>query len=118
MLPLGSYDVLKGMDWLEQHWKLVNCKDKTINFLANLCDRKDIQGVRREFKLLPIYAHQLGKCICKGCKIYVIQVGYANSKDNMSTLENIPVIYECKNVFVEEIPRLPPTPPEGTFILQ
>lgn len=35
MLPLGSYDMLIGMDWLEQHRTLVNCKDKTINFLSH-----------------------------------------------------------------------------------
>ena len=28
ILPLGSYDVLIGMDWLEKHWALVNCKTK------------------------------------------------------------------------------------------
>ena len=25
ILPLGSYDVLLGMDWLEKHWTLVDC---------------------------------------------------------------------------------------------
>lgn len=24
MLPLGSYDVLNGMDWMENNWSLVN----------------------------------------------------------------------------------------------
>jgi len=33
ILALGSYDVLIGMDLLEGHWSLVNCKDKTISFL-------------------------------------------------------------------------------------
>ena len=26
ILPLGSCDVLLGMDWLERHWTLVDCK--------------------------------------------------------------------------------------------
>eukprot|EP00253_Pinus_taeda_P012331 PITA_12331 len=30
ILPRGSYDVLIGMDWLEKHWALVNCKTKVI----------------------------------------------------------------------------------------
>ena len=30
ILPLGSYDVLMGMDWLEKHKEIVNCLDKTI----------------------------------------------------------------------------------------
>ena len=28
-LPLGSYDLLIGMDWLEQHRVVLNCFDKT-----------------------------------------------------------------------------------------
>ena len=32
VLPLGSYDVLLGMDWLEKHWKLVDCKEKIIYY--------------------------------------------------------------------------------------
>ena len=32
ILPLGSYDVLLGMDWLEKHWTVVDCKEKAISF--------------------------------------------------------------------------------------
>lgn len=28
IFPLGYYDVLLGMDWLENHWTLVDCKRK------------------------------------------------------------------------------------------
>ena len=29
VLPVGSYDILIGMDWLEQHRVVLNCFDKT-----------------------------------------------------------------------------------------
>ena len=29
VLPLGSYVILIGMDWLEQHRVILNCYDKT-----------------------------------------------------------------------------------------
>jgi len=35
ILPVGSYDVFIGMDWLEGRWSLVNCRDKIINFLID-----------------------------------------------------------------------------------
>eukprot|EP00253_Pinus_taeda_P035016 PITA_35016 len=63
VLPLGSYDVLIGMDWLEKR---------------------------------------------KKCQIYAVQVGFASSESNKSTLENIPVVREFADVFPEEIPGLPP----------
>eukprot|EP00253_Pinus_taeda_P011178 PITA_11178 len=77
VLPLGSYDILIGMDWLEKHWSLVD-------------------------------SNQLAKCIRKGCQIYVVQVGYADSKDKTAILNNIPIIQEFTDVFPEEIPGLPP----------
>eukprot|EP00253_Pinus_taeda_P015743 PITA_15743 len=77
VLPLGSYDILIGMDWLEKHWSLVD-------------------------------SNQLVKCVRKGCQVYAIQVGYADSKDKTTILNNIPVIQEFTDVFPEEIPGLPP----------
>eukprot|EP00253_Pinus_taeda_P002784 PITA_02784 len=39
---------------------------------------------------------------------YDVLIGYANSKDKIATLNNIPVIQEFAYVFPEEIPGLPP----------
>eukprot|EP00253_Pinus_taeda_P032966 PITA_32966 len=39
ILPLDSYDILIGMDWLEKHWSLVDCKTKVIYY-------RDQQGNR------------------------------------------------------------------------
>ena len=36
VLPLGSYDVLIGMDWLEKRWSVINCKTKTISYRDEL----------------------------------------------------------------------------------
>ena len=35
VLPLGSYDILIGMDWLEQHRVILNCYDKTFTCINN-----------------------------------------------------------------------------------
>eukprot|EP00253_Pinus_taeda_P004571 PITA_04571 len=56
----------------------------------------------------PITTSQLAKCLKKGCQIYAIQVGYADSKDKIAMIDNIPVIQEFAEVFPEEIPGLPP----------
>lgn len=51
---LLSYDILIGMDWLENHWSLINYKDKENNFLSEEGMRQEIHGVRRTLKLRPI----------------------------------------------------------------
>lgn len=63
-----------------------------------------MQGIKWPVQVQPITASQLVKCIRKGC---AIQVGYVDSKDKTSKLDNITVIQEFANVFLEDIPRLP-----------
>eukprot|EP00253_Pinus_taeda_P027125 PITA_27125 len=108
ILPLGSYDILIGMDWLEKHWSLVDCKSEIIYYRDQQGNNKEMQGIKRPVQVRPITANQLVKCVWKGCQVYAIQVGYANSKDKSAALNNIPVIQEFTDVFPEEIPGLPP----------
>eukprot|EP00253_Pinus_taeda_P018771 PITA_18771 len=108
ILPLGSYDILIGMDWLEKHWSLVDCKTKIIYYKDQQGNNKEMQGIKRPVQVRPITANQLVKCVRKGYQVYAIQVGYENSKDKSASLNNIPVIQEFTDVFPEEIPRLPP----------
>eukprot|EP00253_Pinus_taeda_P014522 PITA_14522 len=108
ILPLGSYDILIGMDWLEKHWSLVNCKTKTIYYKDDRREQQELQGIKHPVQIRPITASQLAKCIRKKCQIYAIQVGYANQKDKTAMLGNIPVVQEFADVFPEEVPGLPP----------
>ena len=108
VLPLGSYDILIGMDWLEKHWSLVNCKTKTIYYKDDCGEQQELQGIRHPVQIRPITTTQLAKCIKKKCQIYAIQVGYANQKDKTAMLGNIPVVQEFVDVFLEEVPGLPP----------
>eukprot|EP00253_Pinus_taeda_P025293 PITA_25293 len=108
VLPLGSYDILISMDWLEKHWSLVDCKTKIIYYRDQQGNRKEMQGIKQPVQVRPITANQLIKCIRKGCQVYAIQVGYADSKDKSASLNSIPIIQEFTDVFPEEIPGLPP----------
>eukprot|EP00253_Pinus_taeda_P019619 PITA_19619 len=78
------------------------------------------QSVMADLNVLPLGSYDVlinrhglvGKTMVhyklKGCQIYAIQVGYANSKDKTVALESILVIQDFVDVFPEEIPGLPP----------
>eukprot|EP00253_Pinus_taeda_P002642 PITA_02642 len=108
VLPLGSYDVLIGMDWLERRWSVINCKTKTVSYRDELGVGKEIQGIQKPVQIQPITASQLVKCIRNKCQIYAVQVGFADSVDKVATVKDIPVVQEFADVFPEEIPGLPP----------
>eukprot|EP00253_Pinus_taeda_P004218 PITA_04218 len=108
VLPLGSYDVLIGMDWLERRWSIINCKTKIVSYRDELGMGKEIQGIQKPVQIRPIKASQLVKCIRNKCQIYAVQVGFADSVDKAATVKDIPVVQEFADVFPEEIPGLPP----------
>jgi hypothetical protein len=71
ILPLGSYDYLTGMDWLEQHHALLDCQNKEFTFLDEERNPRKVQGIPRVVTIREISALQLKKCYRKGCQIFV-----------------------------------------------
>ena len=47
VLPLGSYDILIGMDWLEQHRVILNFYDKTFTCINNDGKPISVKGIPR-----------------------------------------------------------------------
>ena len=43
VLPLGYYDVLKGMDWLKKHQVVLNCFEKTFTLLNDEEERVTVK---------------------------------------------------------------------------
>ena len=45
VLPLGSYDMLIGMEWLEQHRVVLNYFDKTFTCVNNNGETINVRGI-------------------------------------------------------------------------
>jgi hypothetical protein len=52
ILPLGSYDFLIGMDWLDQHHALLDCRNKRFTCLDEERNQVTVQGMLLEEMLL------------------------------------------------------------------
>ena len=48
LLPLGSYDMLIGMDWLEQHRVVLNYFDKKFTCVSNNGELITVKGIPRK----------------------------------------------------------------------
>jgi hypothetical protein len=66
ILPLGSYDCLIGMDWLDQHHAILDCHKKEFTCLDEEGNLRKVQGIPREVVVREISAMQLKKCYRKG----------------------------------------------------
>jgi hypothetical protein len=72
--PLGSYDILIGMDWLEKHHAVLDCHNKTFTCLDGYGKHSTVKGVPRPISIRETSALQLKICFKKGCQLYASHV--------------------------------------------
>jgi hypothetical protein len=106
ILPLGSYDCLIGMVWLDQHHAILDCRNKEFTFLDEEGNKKKVQGIPRAIAIREISAMQLKKCYRKGCQLFAAHVEEA-PKDKVSSIGDHVVLKDFEDVF-QEVPELPP----------
>jgi hypothetical protein len=100
ILPLGSYDCLIGMDWLDQHHALLDYYNKEFACLDEEGNRKIVQGIPRAVVVREISAMQLKKCYKKGCQLFAAHVGKM-PKDKVSSIKDHEVLKDFEDVFQE-----------------
>ena len=76
IIPLGSYDVLIRMDWLDKHHAFLDCHNKTFTCLDGNGKQSTVKGVPRPISIREISALQLKISFRKGCQLYAAHVEY------------------------------------------
>ena len=59
ILPLGSYDMLIGMDWIEEHKLMLNCFNKTFTYTDDNGNNLKIKQIHRKVTIREIFAFQM-----------------------------------------------------------
>jgi hypothetical protein len=70
IIPLGSYDCLIGMDWLEKHHVVLDCYNKAFTCLDEEGNLRTVQGIPRVVTIREVSSLQLKKSFRKGCQIF------------------------------------------------
>jgi hypothetical protein len=96
------------MDWLEQHKAIQDCYTKMLNYKDDFVTTRTNQGIPKPISVRQVSTNQLKKSMRKGCQVYAIQVTNLLEKDDKSKLEDFVVLREFRDMFVDEIPKLPP----------
>jgi hypothetical protein len=107
ILPLGSYDLLIGMDWLATYKTRLDYYHKTLECVSEEGIRITLQGIQKPVSMRRISTLQMRKYCKKGCPLYAIQV-LKLVEDDRSSLEDHPILREYRDVFPEEVLCLPP----------
>jgi hypothetical protein len=70
IIPLGSYNCLIGMDWLNQHHAILECYNKVFTLLDEEGNLRIVHGFPRAVTIREISALHLKKSYRKGCQIF------------------------------------------------
>jgi hypothetical protein len=100
IIPLGSYDILIGMDWMDKHHVFLYCHNKTFPCLDGDGKQSIVKGVPRPISISDISSLQLKRCFRKGFQLYVARAEEPENKKGPS-LEYFSVLQEFEGVFQE-----------------
>ncbi|KAI3820705.1 hypothetical protein L1987_08253 [Smallanthus sonchifolius] len=105
-MPLGSFDIIIGMDWLSNHHAEVICFDKCIQILLPSGETLGVFGEE------PCKGHKLMSCTTTQKylrKKYVAFLAHIVQKDvKEKNIQEIPIIRDFPEVFPEDLSGLPP----------
>ncbi|KAD6455003.1 hypothetical protein E3N88_09709 [Mikania micrantha] len=105
-MPLGSFDVIVGMDWLTTNRAEIVCAEKYIRIPLSSGDTLNVFGEKptRGLKLMSCTTAQ--KYLRKNYVAFLAHI--VNKKDKEKKIEDIPIIKDFPEVFPEDLPGLPP----------
>ncbi|GJU29494.1 putative reverse transcriptase domain-containing protein [Tanacetum coccineum] len=104
-IELGSFDIIIGMDWLSRYDAAILCGEKKVRIPLE-GKTLVIEGDRNNSRLKIVSCIKAQKYTEKGCELFLAQVTEQESKEKQ--LEDVPVIQDFPEVFLEELPGLPP----------
>ena len=107
VLPLGSYDVLIGMDWLAAHRVKLYYYNKAFECLDEEGNLRIVKGIPKVISVRNISAMQLKKLCRRGFQLYAAHVLEAAEKET-PRLEEFHVLQEYRDVIPDEILGIPP----------
>jgi hypothetical protein len=104
IFPLGFYDFIISMDWLDKNHSILECYNQEFTFLDEKGNLRIVQRIPRAVDVREISALQMKKCYRKGCQIFAAHME-DTPKDKVSNIEYYVVLKEFEDVF-KEIPGL------------
>ena len=105
-LSFREFDVILGMDWLSRHQVVVDCRMKKVTLRTPSGKEATFIGERLNHLSNVISAAIARTMVRKGCEAYLVYV--IDTKKGEPSFSDIPTVSDYPDVFLEELPGLPP----------
>ncbi|XP_041016255.1 uncharacterized protein LOC121258783 [Juglans microcarpa x Juglans regia] len=103
---LLEFDIILGIDWLYQYFVSINCRSRIVSF--QLPGGKYLEFAESKIKAKPavISAIQASRDLANGADAFLVHVMSVISEKK--SLADILIVREFSDVFVDDLPSLPP----------
>ncbi|GJR29022.1 putative reverse transcriptase domain-containing protein [Tanacetum coccineum] len=113
-VELGSFDAIIGMDWLAKYQAVIMCAEKIVRIPwrnKTLIIHGDGSNQGNVTRLNIISCTKTQKYMEKGFPIFLAHVTAkeVEDKSEKKRLEDVPIVRDFPEVFLEDLPGLPPT---------
>ncbi|GJX02938.1 putative reverse transcriptase domain-containing protein [Tanacetum coccineum] len=113
-IELGSFDAIIGMDWLVKYQAIIVCAEKIVRIPwgnETLIVHGDGSNRGHEARLHIISYTKTQEYMLKGCPVFLANVTTKETeyKSKEKRLEDVPIVRDFPDVFLEDLPGLPPT---------
>nr|GFB80531.1 putative reverse transcriptase domain-containing protein [Tanacetum cinerariifolium] len=113
-VPLGSFDVIIGMDWLTKYHGVIICDEKIVRVPFGremLIFRDNGDNQREESRLNIISCTKAQEYLSKGCDVFLAYITMKEAKDKSKgkRLEDVPIVRDFPEVFPKDLSGIPPT---------
>ncbi|GJT36597.1 putative reverse transcriptase domain-containing protein [Tanacetum coccineum] len=113
-IELGSFDVIIGIDWLAKYHVVILCDEKLVHIPfenETLIVRGDGSNQGNKTQLNIISCTKTQKYMQKGCHVFLAHVTTKKTEDKSEEkrLKDVPIVQYFLEVFLEDLPGLPPT---------
>ncbi|GKE43760.1 reverse transcriptase domain-containing protein, partial [Tanacetum coccineum] len=107
-VPLGSFDVIIGMDWLTKHHGVIICDEKIMRVPFGremIIFQGNGNNQKKESQLNIISCTKVQEYLSKGCDVFLayITTKEAEDKSEEKRLEDVPIVRDFPKVFPEDL---------------
>ncbi|GKB66586.1 putative reverse transcriptase domain-containing protein [Tanacetum coccineum] len=111
-VPLGSFDVIIGIDWLTKYHGVIICDEKIVRVPFKremLIFQGNRNNQREESRLDIISCTKAQEHLSKGCDVFLAHITTKEAKDKSEgkRLEDVPIVRDFPKVFPEDLPGIP-----------
>ncbi|GKA89145.1 putative reverse transcriptase domain-containing protein [Tanacetum coccineum] len=112
-VPLGSFDVIIGMEWLTKYHGVIICDEKIVRVPFGremLTFQGNGNNQREESRLNIISCTRAQEYLSKGCDVFLAHITTKEAKDKSEKkrLEDVPIVRDFPEVFPEDLSGIPP----------